>query len=141
MIGSRWVLNEKIKSESVNGKSVEKEEVRRDVWFRTCVTELLLFMPVFSSPPRSVEKLKIRLAIRGAFDLELISADVSTTYMSSPLPAKVKAVIRLPPGTTNRNRTSTYMVLDHALSFKRVFVGLGSTKKAILGRFSESCCF
>ena len=69
----------------------------------------------FSSPTSSVESFKVLIALAGTYDLALVSSDVSTAYMTSPLPPKCPAIIRLPAGTTNNHGSPTYMILDHAL--------------------------
>lgn len=63
-----------------------------------------------------MESLKILLALAGQHDLAVLSADVSTTFMASPLPRGIRSIVRLPAGTCDAKGNSSYLVLDKALN-------------------------
>ena len=93
-----------------------KEEVRCRCVVQDVRDGTSAVMHGYSSPTSGVETLKLLLAIAGFYDLAVLTADVSTAYMSSPLPPDVRAIIRLPTGTYFADGTPVYMVLFNALN-------------------------
>ena len=112
IIGTRWVIVRKIrKTESGPMEEVRCRCVVQDVRDGTSAV-----MHGYSSPTSSVETLKILLAVAGWFDYAVLTADVATAYMSSPLPDDVKAIIRLPAGTMYGDGTPVYVILKNAIN-------------------------
>lgn len=93
-----------------------QEEVRARCVVQDCRHGTSAVMNGDSSPTTSIEALKMILSIAGRCGKACLSADVSTAYMSNPLPDRVKAVIRLPSGTSFRNGDPVFMVLRTALN-------------------------
>ena len=113
IIGTRWVLGQKFRYLE-NGAI--QEEVRVRCVVQDCRAGTSAVMNGYSRPTTSMEALKVSLAIAGKCGKACLSTDVSTAYMSSPLPERAKAVIRLPSGTSFRNGDPVFMVLRNALN-------------------------
>lgn len=112
IIGTRWVITRKLRK-TENGPI---EEVRCRCVVQDVRDGTSAVMHGYSSPTSSVETLKILLAISGWYDMAILTADVATAYMSSPLPENVKAIIRLPTGTMYGDGSSVYVVLRNAIN-------------------------
>ena len=113
IIGTRWVLGQKYRH-CEDGSVVEEVRARcvvQDVRDGTSAV-----MNGYSSPTTSIEALKVILAIAGRTGKAVLSADVSTAYMSNPLPEHIRAIIRLPSGTSFQDASPVYMVLRNALN-------------------------
>ena len=116
IIGCRWVLGRKIRVSVKDGKTTETEEVRARCVVQDLRNGSSAVHSGFSSPTASVESFKALIAVAGYWGLCLLTGDVSTAYMSSPLPRHIKAVVRLPSGSTDRYGNPLYLVLSNALN-------------------------
>ena len=116
IIGCRWVLSKKMRHAMVNGEQKPSEEVRSRCVVQDMRDGQSATTYGYSTPTSSVESLKILLAMAGEYDLSILSADVSTAYMSSPLPKSIKAIVRLPAGTCAAKGNSAFLVLENALN-------------------------
>lgn len=116
IITCRWVLGQKFRHSTVDGKPVVTEEVRARCVVQDVKDNQSATACGFSAPTSSVESLKILLALVGQYDLAVLTADVSTAFMTSPLPKGIKSIVRLPAGTCDARGQSAYLVLDKALN-------------------------
>ena len=75
-----------------------------------------------SATTPSLEALRTLLAIAATDSMEIVTLDVSTAFLHSPLPRDAKAVISLPKDVSSRSDmyAPAYMILDQAMNGLRV---------------------